>query len=76
MLKTEGLKTKVAERRAEILKETRERAQKSEGKRLEQMDTTRGRKVKQVEDDAFFVEEEVEVGDYEKREVDERGNVL
>jgi hypothetical protein len=70
------LKTKVAERRAEILKETRERAQKSEGKRLEQMDTTRGRKVKQVEDDAFFVEEEVEVGDYEKREVDKRGNVL
>lgn len=66
----------MAERRAEILKETRERAQKSEGKRLEQMDTTRGRKVKQVEDDAFFVEEEVEVGDYEKREVDKRGNVL
>lgn len=59
-----------------MLEETRETALKSETKRLEQMDETKGRKVQDVEDDGFFVTEDVEFGEGGKREVDKRGNVI
>jgi len=67
---------KVEERRDELLALTKELAEKSAVKRFEPLDETRGRKVKEVEDDAFFMEEEIDTADIQKRVVDKKGNVL
>jgi len=70
------LKEKVEERREELLKLTKEISEKNAVRRFEQIDESKGRKVREVEDDGFFVEEEASDSDIERREVDKRGNVL
>lgn len=75
-MKNEGIKEKVEERRTELIELTKEISEKNAKRRFEQIDESKGRKVKEVEEDGFFVDEEVESEDYEKREVDKKGNVL
>lgn len=70
------MKEKVEERREELLKLTKEISEKNAVRRFEQIDESKGRKVREVEDDGFFVEEEASDSDIERREVDKRGNVL
>lgn len=76
IIKEEGLTDEARAKRDEILGQTHETAQNAAETRLEQLDETAGRKVQDIEDDAFFVEEDVELDDTERRQVDKRGNVV
>lgn len=76
IIKEENLNDEARKRRDEILESTKELAKKAAEVRLGQLDETKGRKVQEIEDDAFFVDEDIELDDSEKRQVDKKGNVI